>query len=54
MHPLMGGLLDSEWGFEAFYNHAITPWLQVSPDYQYIDSGLPFGVKWPESPGRDE
>jgi len=35
------GRLDSEWGLEAYYNFAITPWLQLTPDIQYIQSGLP-------------
>lgn len=39
--PLLGGLLDTEWGMELFYNIAITPWLQFTPDLQYIQSGLP-------------
>jgi porin len=39
--PVLGGLLDTEWGMEVFYNVAITPWLQVTPDLQYIQSGLP-------------
>lgn len=38
--PLIGNL-DTEWGLEAFYNIAITPWLQLTPDIQYIQSGLP-------------
>jgi porin len=39
--PILGGLLDTEWGMEVFYNVAIFPWLQVTPDLQYIQSGLP-------------
>ncbi len=39
--PLLGGALGTEWGMEVFYNVAITPWLQVSPDLQYVESGLP-------------
>lgn len=35
------GKLDTEWGMEVFYNFAITPWLQVSPDLQYVQSGRP-------------
>ncbi len=38
--PLLG-MLDTEWGMEAFYNLALTPWLQLSPSIQYIQSGLP-------------
>jgi porin len=29
-------LLRDEYGFEAFYNFAITPWLQLTPDIQVI------------------
>jgi porin len=28
--------LRDEYGFEAFYNLAITPWLQLTPDVQVI------------------
>jgi len=28
--------LRDEYGFEAFYNVAITPWLQLTPDIQVI------------------
>jgi porin len=28
--------LRDEWGFEAFYNLAITPWLRLTPDIQVI------------------
>jgi carbohydrate-selective porin OprB len=35
------GKLDTEWGLELFDNLAITPWLQLSPSLQYIESGLP-------------
>lgn len=34
--PAFIGLRD-EWGAEAFYNIAITPWCQLTPDIQYID-----------------
>jgi porin len=37
--PILGALLENEWGMEIFYNLAITPWLQFSPSIQYIDSG---------------
>ncbi len=37
---IVGKLLDDEVGFEAFYNYAITPWLQLSLDLQYISSGI--------------
>jgi porin len=33
-------LIGTEWGFEAFYNLALTPWLQFSPSVQYVDSGI--------------
>lgn len=39
--PIIGGALSTEWGMEAYYNLAITPWLQFSPSIQYIESGLP-------------
>jgi porin len=38
-HPVIGDLLEDEWGVEVFYNLAITPWLQLSPSLQLIDSG---------------
>jgi porin len=28
--------LRDEWGFEAFYNIALTPWLRVTPDVQVV------------------
>ena len=28
--------LRDEYGFEAFYNVAITPWMQMTPDIQVI------------------
>jgi carbohydrate-selective porin OprB len=28
--------LRDEWGFEAYYNAAITPWLLLTPDVQVI------------------
>jgi carbohydrate-selective porin OprB len=31
----LSGLQD-EWGFEAYYNAALTPWLLVTPDIQVI------------------
>jgi porin len=37
---LLDALLRDEMGVEAYYNFAITPWLQVSVDAQYIDQGL--------------
>jgi porin len=38
--PAIGSVIDTEWGMEIFYNIAITPWLQLTPDFQYIDSGI--------------
>ncbi len=42
-HPRFTGLpgitrnlLRNEYGFEAFYNFAITPWLQLTPDIQVV------------------
>ena len=29
-------LLRDEYGFEAFYNIAVTPWLRVTPDIQVV------------------
>jgi carbohydrate-selective porin OprB len=37
----VGRVLDTEWGMEVFYNLALTPWLQISRDIQYIQSGFP-------------
>ena len=31
--------LDHEQGVEIFYNIAITPWLHLTPDLQFIDAG---------------
>lgn len=38
-HPLLGtrSFLGDEWGFEAFYNIALTPWLFLTPDIQVVD-----------------
>ena len=33
-------LLDDEVGFEAFYNFALTPAVQISADIQWIASGI--------------
>jgi porin len=38
--PIVGEALGDESGFEAFYNFAITPWLQLSASAQYINQGL--------------
>jgi len=35
-----GNLVQDEVGVEAYYNFAITPWLQVSADVQWIDQGI--------------
>jgi porin len=32
--------LEDELGIEAFYNIALTPWLQISVDFQWIDTGV--------------
>jgi len=32
--------LDDKLGFEAYYNFAVTPWLQISADVQYIEQGI--------------
>lgn len=37
---LLDALIKDELGVEAYYNFAITPWLQVSVDGQYIDQGI--------------
>jgi len=37
--PVLSGTYGTEYGWEAFYNFAITPWLQITPDFQYIRSG---------------
>ncbi len=37
---LLGALLEDEWGLEMFYNYAITPAIQASADFQYIDSSV--------------
>jgi porin len=37
--PILAGAIGTEYGWEAFYNFAITPWLQFTPDFQYIQSG---------------
>jgi porin len=35
-----GNLVGDEVGLEAFYNFAITPWLQLSADAQWISPGI--------------
>ena len=34
-----GNLLQDEIGVEAFYNFALTPWLQLTADFQWVRSG---------------
>lgn len=34
-------ILDDEWGFEAYYNFALTPWLLVTADVQVIGPSQP-------------
>lgn len=38
---VLGIGLDDEKGLEAYYNLAITPWLRVTADVQWIDTGRP-------------
>ncbi len=38
--PAFLGIGD-EWGVEAFYDIALTPWAQLTPDVQYIDGARP-------------
>ena len=35
-----GELVRDEWGFEAFYNVAVTPSVQLSFDVQWVRSGV--------------
>jgi hypothetical protein len=37
---LLGDVLEDEVGFEAYYNLALTPAVQLSFDFQWIDPGL--------------
>jgi porin len=37
---IIGQLITDEVGLEAFYNFAITPWLQVSADIQWVAPGI--------------
>ena len=37
----LGVGLNDESGLEAFYNLALAPWLRVSADLQWIDTGTP-------------
>jgi hypothetical protein len=36
----ISGILQNETGVEACCNFAITPWLQISADLQYVNAGL--------------
>ncbi len=38
--PIIGRVLENEVGLEAFYNFAITPWLQITADFQWVDPGI--------------
>ena len=37
---IVGKLVEDEVGFDAFYNFAITPSVQLSADIQWIASGI--------------
>jgi porin len=37
---IIGDLITDEVGIEAFYNFAITPWLQLSADIQWVAPGI--------------
>ena len=39
-HILINHILEDEVGFEAFYNFAITPAVQLSADVQWVNSGI--------------
>ena len=41
----LGSGLEDEHGVEAFYNLALTPWLRLTADLQWID---------PATPGRED
>jgi porin len=55
--PTLGGLFQSikllrnEYGFEAFYNFAITPWLQFTPDIQVVRAAQKEQVTIGTAPG---
>ena len=38
--PLLDALFDDEHGVEAYYNFAITPWMQLSANVQRISPGI--------------
>ena len=33
-------LNENYWGFEAYYNMAVTPWLHITPDFQMTEPFL--------------
>jgi hypothetical protein len=37
---LLNKLLDDEFGLEAYYNFALTPWMQITADVQWVDPGI--------------
>ena len=39
--PALANLLDDEFGFEAYYNFEVAPWLHVTLDAQVINSAVP-------------
>jgi carbohydrate-selective porin OprB len=40
IESIPGDPLGAEVGIEGYYNFAITPWLQISADVQWIDSAI--------------
>lgn len=40
VEELAGDLVKDETGFEAYYNYAITPWMNLAADIQWINSGI--------------
>jgi Carbohydrate-selective porin, OprB family len=47
-------LLRDEYGFEAFYNIAITPWLQLTPDIQIVRGAQKEKITIGTTPGPSE
>jgi porin len=37
---ILNELADDQLGLEAYYNFAVTPWLQISADVQWVDQGI--------------
>lgn len=37
---ILDELADDEFGLEAYYNFAVTPWLQISADVQWVDQDI--------------